>query len=90
MTTMKSLAVVALLFGGTSLALAQTPPTTGPQAPANIGAAPAGGAGYTGNQAAPSRHAAKHNKKIFLSAKGTHHKGSKLTPAGNAKPKLQQ
>jgi hypothetical protein len=88
MTTMKSLAVVALLFGGTSLALAQTPPTTGPQEPANISAVPAGGAGYTGNQAA--RHAAKHNKKIFLSAKGTHHKGSKLTPAGNAKPKLQQ
>lgn len=90
MTTMKSLAIAALLFGGTSLALAQTPPTTGPQPPANVTAAPTGGAAYTGSKATPSRHAAKHNKKMFMSAKGSHHKSSKLTPANNAKPKMQQ
>ena len=32
MTTVKSLAIVALLVGDTSLALAQTPPTAGPRA----------------------------------------------------------
>lgn len=33
MSTVKSLAIIALLFGGTSLALAQTPPTAGPNPP---------------------------------------------------------
>ena len=33
MTTVKSLAVIALLFGGTSLAVAQTGPATGSQPP---------------------------------------------------------
>jgi hypothetical protein len=86
MTIMRSLALVALLFGGSSFALAQTPPTTGPQPPANITAAPTGGAAYTsGSQV---RHATKHHKKMYMSAKGTHKKSSKLTPAN--KPKMQQ
>jgi hypothetical protein len=39
MTTVKSLAVIALLFGGTSLAVAQTGPATGSQPPVAGGAA---------------------------------------------------
>jgi len=80
MTTVKGLAIVALLVGGTSLAVAQGQPT---------GAYPpvAGGAG--GNPAAPpipnvygattptpSHHATTHHKKMYMSAKS--HKGSKL------------
>jgi hypothetical protein len=33
MSTVKSLAIIALLLGGTSVALAQTPPTAGPNPP---------------------------------------------------------
>jgi hypothetical protein len=73
MTTVKSLAIVALLVGGTSLAIAQNGPPTG-------GYPPAGSA--AGNPAAPgpnlqagtrAHHASKHHKKMYMSAKGSHH-----------------
>jgi hypothetical protein len=103
MSALKGLAVVALLFGGSSLALAQTPPTTGASPPANITTGPGGAPAYTSGQTAPSKHAATHHKKthmsaksshpkkMYMSAKGTHHhKGSKLTPADNGKPNMKQ
>jgi hypothetical protein len=48
MTTVKSLAIIALLVGGTSLAMAQNGPATGGEPPV------AGGAG--GNPAATGKH----------------------------------
>jgi hypothetical protein len=99
MTTVKALAIVALLAGGTSLAVAQNGPATGGQPPVAGGAA--------GNPAAPgpqvggkSHRATAHHKKMHMSAKGQPHKkmymsakphkGSKLTPASNAKPQTKQ
>jgi hypothetical protein len=75
MTTVKSLAIIALLVGGTSLAMAQSGPATGGQPPVAGGAA--------GNPAAPgsnmqtrtrSHHAMKHHKNMHMSAKGQPHK----------------
>jgi hypothetical protein len=69
---MKGLAIVtALLIGGASLAVAQNGPATGSQPPVAGGAA--------GNAAAPTHHATKHHKNMYMSAK--HHKSSKLTPS---------
>jgi hypothetical protein len=89
---MKGLAIIAaLLVGGASLAMAQNGPATGNSPPV--------GAGAAGNPAAPgpnlqattrSHHATKHHKKMYMSAKSTHHKGLKLTPASNAKPQMKQ
>ena len=100
MTTVKSLAVMALLFGGTSLALAQTPPTAGPNPPANVTSGPNGAAAYTSGRSAKTAHATKHhknmhmsaksqqhNKKMYMSAKGTHHKNLKT---GQPQPKQPQ
>ena len=98
MTTVKSLAIVALLCGGTSLALAQTAPTTGGSPPAAVTSGAGGAPAYQAGT--PSAHATKPHKKMHLSAKGQHHKkmymsakphkGSKLSPAGNAKPQMKQ
>ena len=89
MTTLKSLMMVsALLVGGVSLAVAQNGPATGGQAPIASGAA--------GNPAAPGtaasipartarHHGTRHHRMYMMSVNRTH-KGSKLTPASNAKP----
>jgi hypothetical protein len=89
MTTLKSLMMVgALLVSGASLAVAQNGAATGGQAPV------AGGA--VGNPAAPStkasipdrtarHHGTRHHRMYMMSINRTH-KGSKLTPANNAKP----
>ncbi len=135
MTTVKGLAIVALLLGGTSLAMAQNGPATGGQPPAatpappgpgviphdaprtNVqsaapptAAAPAATAGppgpgvnpapnYGQSTAAPTGAASgtriahgttKQHKKMYMSAKSTRHKGSKLTPSSNAKPQMKQ
>jgi hypothetical protein len=99
MTTVKSLAIIALVVGGTSLAVAQTAPTTGGSPPANVTTGPTGVPSYTPGQTAKSGHATKHrkmhmsaksqpHKKMYMSARS--HKGSKLTPAGNTKPQMKQ
>ena len=101
MTAVKSLAIVALLFGGTSLAFAQTAPTTGGSPPAGVTSGPNGAPAHQG--ATSSAHATKHHKKMHMSAKSQphnkmymsaksphHHKGSKLTPADNSKPNMKQ
>jgi len=89
---MKGLAIVAaLLVGGASLAMAQSGPATGGYPPVAGGAAGNPAVPGPNLQAkTPSRHATKHHKKVYMSAKSTHHKGSKLTPAGNAKPQMKQ
>jgi hypothetical protein len=75
MTSVKALAIIALLAGGTSLALAQNGPATGNEPPVAGGAAgnpilDAQGSG------APTRHAARHHRSMYMSARS--HKGSKL------------
>jgi hypothetical protein len=90
MTTVKGLVIAALLVGGTSLALAQNGPATGGQ-PAVAGrppAAPPAAPGPNLQAGTPSHHAMKHHKKMYMSAKS--HKGSKITPAGTAKPQMKQ
>ena len=72
MRTVKSLAIIALLFGGTSLALAQTPPTTGPSPAGGVVNTP-GGPGYASGKTGQAGHATKH-KKMHMSAAGNHHK----------------
>ena len=97
MSTMKSLAIVALLLGGTSLAMAQNGPATGGQPPAAAPAAPAPpGPGVIPHDvqstapspnlqaAAPATGASSGTriahqttkKKMYMSAKGIHHKAS--------------
>ena len=75
MTSVKALAIIALLAGGTSLALAQSGPPTGNEPPVAGGAAgnpilDAQGSGV------PARHATRHHRSMYMSAKS--HKGSKL------------
>jgi hypothetical protein len=93
MTTVKSLAMIALLVGGTSLAIAQNGPPTGGSTPPPAAAGPPGPGVIPGDrsaasssnlQAAPTTRASsrtriahnqtRHPKKMFMSAKGTHHK----------------
>jgi hypothetical protein len=91
MTIVKSLAIVALLVGGASLAMAQNGPATGSQPPAPAASGPPG-PGVIPNAPSPNLQSAaaptktssgtrvahqtttKHHKKMYMSAKGTHHK----------------
>jgi hypothetical protein len=86
MTTLKSLMMVgALLVGGASLAVAQNGPAIGSQAPVAGGAA--GNPAASGNIPARTarHHGTRHHRMYMMSINRTH-KGSKLTPADNAKP----
>jgi len=104
MTTVKSLAMIALLVGGTSLAIAQNGPPTGGQTPPPAAAGPPGpgvipGAAPSSNlqAAAPTTRASsrtriahnqtRHPKKMFMSAKGTHHKPLKTNSHMQTMPK---
>jgi hypothetical protein len=92
MTTLKTLIVVtALVANGTSLVVAQNGPPTSGQLPVAGGAA--------GTPAAPDlasgtstrtahHHGTKHHRMYLMSVNRTH-KGSKLTPANNAKLQKQ-
>jgi len=71
MTSVKSLAIIALLVGGNSLAVAQ-------------GDLYSTGSTKHRNQpmvTAPPRHDTKHHFPMYLSAKS--HKGSKMAPTNN-------
>ncbi len=106
MTTVKSLAIIALLVGGTSLAIAQNGPPTGGQTPPPAASGPPGPGVIPNNAAAPSsnlqaaapttkassrtriaHHQTKHLKKMFMSAKGTHHKPLKTNSKPQTMPK---
>jgi hypothetical protein len=80
MTSVKALAVIALLVGGTSLAVAQGPPTGGypPVAGGAAGnpAVPPAPSVYGATTRTPSHHATRHHRSMYMSAKS--HKGSKL------------
>ena len=107
MTTMKSLALIALLLGGTSLAIAQNGQPTGGQTPPPAAAGPPGPGIIPGDRtAAPSsnlqaatpttrtssrtrvaHNQTTHPKKMFMSAKGTHHKPLKTNSHMQTMPK---
>jgi hypothetical protein len=72
MTTVKGLAIVALLVGGTSLAMAQSGPATGGEPPVAGGAA--------GNPAVPGPNLKASAKS---SATTKHHKNVKAAPAAS-------
>jgi hypothetical protein len=87
MTTVKTLAIIAVLIGGTSLAMAQNGPATGGQPPVGGGATgnPANmgppGPGIiphdatagaaAGTRAAPTT---RHRRSMYMSAPGSRHK----------------
>ena len=93
MTILKSLMIVsALLTGGASLAVAQNGPATGGQLPV-VGGAAGNPAALGSAPSIPARtarhHGTRHHRMYMMSVNRTH-KGSKLTPAGNAKPQMKQ
>jgi len=78
MTTIKSLAILALLVGGTSLAVAQSGPATGGEPPVAGGAA--------GNPAVPgsnlqtgtrAHQGTRHHRRMYM--QGDVHRGTKVT-----------
>jgi hypothetical protein len=85
---MKRLAIItALLVGSASLALAQNgPPGPGVNPAPNFGAQSS--APQTGTATRVS-HRTTHHKKMYMSAKTIHHKGSKLNPASKPSPQKQ-
>ena len=89
MTTLKSLMMVgALLVGGASLAVAQNAPATGGQPPIADGAAgnPAAPGPAASTPARTARHHGTRHHRVYMMSVNRTHKGSKLTPANNAKP----
>jgi hypothetical protein len=77
MTSVKGFAIIALLVGGTSLAMAQGQPT---------GNYPPVAGGANGNpildrqeSGAPAGYATRHHRRIYMSERS--HKGSKLNTA---------
>ena len=88
MTTPKTLILVTALFaGGTSLVLAQNATRTGEQLPVAGGAAgsPMVSGPTSGTTRTARHHGTRHHRMYMMSVDRTH-KGSKLTPANNAKP----
>jgi hypothetical protein len=84
MTILENLIVVgALLMGGASLAVAQNGPATGGQPTARHPAAPGPAASIPARNA---RHHGARNHRVYMMSVNRAHKGSKLTPASNAKP----
>jgi hypothetical protein len=77
----KGLAIVALLVGGTPLAMAQGGPVTGwPGYPTTAQRGHV--TGWPGYPTAKSHHAFKHYKSMYMQAKITHkHKDVKAAPA---------
>jgi hypothetical protein len=90
MITLKGLMIVgALLVGTTSLAMAQAEGSSGPDGQlVSAGAAdnpPALGSTPSTSTRAARHHGTRHHRMYMMSVNRTH-KGSKLTPANNAKP----
>jgi streptogramin lyase len=92
MTALKSLVLAtALLASGASLVSAQTAPTTGGSPPVDITRQPNGAAAYTtqSNIQAGTR-SPRHHKKMYMSAKGSHHKTLKEHSHMQAAPSSKQ
>lgn len=88
MTSVKGLAIVALLVGGTSLAIAQSGPPTGGQPPVAGGAA--------GNPAVPgpnlqtgtrAHQGTRHHSRMYM--QGNTHHGTKVTGSAASMKKFK-
>jgi hypothetical protein len=94
MATLKSLMIIsALLVGGASLAAAQNnEPATGGQLLVTGSAAskPAAPGSATSIPARTARHHGTRHHRMYMTSVNRTHKGSKLTPASNAKPQMNQ
>jgi hypothetical protein len=85
MTTLKSLMIVgALLVGTTSLAMAQAQGSSGPDGQLTTSATAADNPPPSTSRAA--RHHGTRYHRMYMMSVNRAHKGSKLTPASNAKP----
>ncbi len=90
MTTLKTVIIAAaLIAGGTSLAMAQAQGSGGPDGQLKDGAAdnppaPNPASGRT------ARHHRKTHHRMYMMSVNRSHKGSKLTPASNARPQVKQ
>jgi hypothetical protein len=82
MTTVKSLAIIALLAGGTSLAMAQNGPATGAEPPGSA----EGSATATGKNLRPFHHPFLHRRVYMQVPNGHKHKQSKMNPATGTNP----
>jgi hypothetical protein len=90
MTTLKtSILAIALLAGGTTLAMAQAQGSSGPDGQLKDGAADNPPARSPASGRTARHHGAKHHRVYMMSVNRTH-KGSKLTPASNAKLQMKQ
>jgi hypothetical protein len=72
MTTVKSLAIIALLFGGTSLAMAQNGPAIGGEPP--VGGGAGGNPAVTGTHVLPPHHPLRRHRIYMHAPVSTHHK----------------
>jgi hypothetical protein len=84
MTTMKSLAIIALLVGGTSLALAQYGPATGGEPPVAGGAG--GNPAATGKTVRPFHHPFLH-RRVYMQAAPSKH--VKMAPSSHNHKHMQ-
>ena len=93
MNALKSLMMFgALLVCGASLAVAQNRPATGGQLAVADGTAskPAAPGSAVAIPAQTARHHGTRHHRMYMMSVNRTHKGSKLTPAGNAKPQMKQ
>ena len=72
MSTVKSLAIIALLVGGTSLAMAQNGPATGGEPP--VGGGAGGNPTATGKHVRPFHHPILHRRVYMQAAPSSHMK----------------
>jgi hypothetical protein len=90
MITLKDLMiVVALLVGITSLAMAQAEGSSGPDGQlvsARVADNPPALGSTSGTSTRAARHHGTRHHRMYMMSVNRTHKGSKLTPASNAKP----
>jgi hypothetical protein len=84
MTTVKSLAIIALLVGGTSLATAQNGPATGGEPPVAGGAG--GNPAATGKHLRPFHHPFLH-RRVYMQAAPSGHK--QMAPSSHKHKHMQ-
>jgi hypothetical protein len=84
MTAVKSLAIIALLVGGTSLAVAQNGPATGGEPP--VGGGAGGNPAATGKHLRPFHHPFLH-RRVYMQASPSSH--VKMAPSSHNHKHIQ-
>ena len=87
MTTIKSLAIIALLVGGTSLAMAQNGPATGGEPPvAGVAAGNPAAPGSNIQTGTRAHHGTRHHRRLYM--QGDTHRGAKMTGSASSTRKF--